>query len=489
MKFKHVKMTALAVLMVLSSCSDSQEQSQTYIAPVTHSRQMTYEDTQKLLNPHINDVPEIMKGNLYGCDGSLLVYSKADGEGGYKRYFPNDYAVSHANILSELSDGIDAHFNDVLTEKNPTPVNGNENVGQSVVLTIDSAMQNDIYNFMAYNNMEGSVVVMRTDGSIASEVSYPSYDPEYYTDNIHGEDLVNGDYGNKAMAATSPGSCFKIMSEVVADMYGIYSLYDEGTWTDDGATIVNWDHDTNPNYPIQERTLFQAFLNSSNIFFAKAFNSIGYDGVLNTLNNVFHFGLGNDIECDFGTLSNNIEFYCLDDLRRSAFGQSYVRTTPVFLASLAREAVLGDMVRPFVMKEAVDTNNPQIVTQYGSQRYDYIASIPYNYRQNLLDGMLAVANDLGLYAWGDYTVYAKTGTAEIYDGNDWLGDITYITGFICNYYDSSATEPFYDTYDGYSYNGSYSLVLQLTNPEYFDFDFASESSYLYQGLIDIVLSH
>ena len=46
--------------------------------------------------------------------------------------------------------------------------------------------------------------------------------------------------------------------------------------------------------------------------------------------------------------------YITDDLRRSAFGQAKVLTCPIFLAALGREAVFGDMVTPFVMKDIVD---------------------------------------------------------------------------------------------------------------------------------------
>ncbi len=470
-----------------SEISDSENSSEPETESVTEAEEINLDSTEKAY----------VKGNFYGSDGTLITYSRTDEEGNVSRYFTDSCAVSHANLISELTNGLDVSFDDKLTTKNPLPVNGHESVGQSIQLTIDPKIQNAIYDYMAYYNIEGSVVVMRTDGSLAAEVSYPSFDPEYYIVN-YDEAFPLEKYRNKAVTQQLPGSCFKIMSEVLADKHGIYTLKDEGEWTDDGATIVNWDHDDTTMYPIEERTLFQAFLNSSNIYFAKTFNQIGYDDVLSDLAEIFHFGdhddddlgLDNtyDIQCDFGTLMNNIEFYCLDDLRRSAFGQSYVLTTPVYLAALAREAVFGDMVKPFVVQNIVETNDYRNIIQRGSKPYNQLCSIPQQYRQGLLDGMLAVASNVGLYPFDNYTVYAKTGTAEKFKDNEHLGDVLYITGVIQNYYDTNNIyETTYGNYEDYKATGSYAVVMQITNPEYFEFDFASESSYFYQGILNCVV--
>ena len=420
------------------------------------------------------------KGNIYDTNGELLMYSERDSDGAVYRAASDGYAISFANILNEASNGLDYVLEDILCTRNATPVNGNENAGQSVQLTLNGDVQNDIYQFMENTNIVGSVVVMRTDGSIMAEVSYPSYDPgAFMNDPSYAEYVGWGAFSNKALENATPGSCFKIMSEVIADKNDITVLYDEGTWTDSGATIVNWDHDTNPYYPIAERDLYSAFVTSSNIYFAKVFDQLGADTSLRELNSLFHFGVGNDIYCDFGTLSNNIEIYCNDDLRRSAFGQSYVTTTPVFLAALGREAIFGEMVKPFVVQKIVDTND-MTMTGRGSAAYDTIAMIPVNCRQNIIDCMKGVADNLGLYENG-YTVYAKTGTAET--GGD---DILYVTGILKNNADRTAEKPVYNDYSNYGSTGSYIVVMQIQNPSDFEFNFASESAWIYQSLIDIV---
>ncbi len=417
----------------------------------------------------------VKRGNLYDADGDLLMFSGTDANGKEDRMTNDSNKVAFANVLNEMSEGLDLAFEEKLRVPNPSSVDGDSNVGQSIQLTFDADTQNKIYDYMAGQNIIGSAVVMRSDGSLMAQVNYPSYNPDDYKGVKTEEDLAWGTYGNKAFQNYPPGSCFKIMSEVISDKHEIYSLYDEGKWEFDGTSIVNWDHDTNYGYPMQ-RSLNSAFVNSSNIFFARSFDTIGKDAVLEDLDTIFHFV--SPIECDFGVISNNVEIYCNDDLRRTAFGQSYVLTCPIYLAALGREAAYGDMVKPFVMKSIVDTNDFNTILQSGSKPLDVIGTIPKEYRQNLLDGMSGVGAGLGISLPAGYSFYAKTGTAET-----WEGDFLYITGVLKN-----ANDDGNGSYTDYSdYNGSYIVVMQVRNPGYFGYDFASKSAPLYQGIVNCVV--
>ena len=415
------------------------------------------------------------KGNIYDSKGHLLVSGSEDGK---KRVFANDYSVSFANIITEMSDGYDANFNSILS----APA---ENGGcNSIKLTLDGDVQNDIYSYMESVNLIGAVVVLRTDGSIMAQVNYPSYDPNAVEDQKYNEDLAWGDVGNKAFSNYEPGSCFKIMSEVLADKYGIYSLYDDGTWDfGNDHPIVNWDHKTNKSsYPIPNRSLNSAFINSSNIFFAKAFENIGEENVISDLRTIFHFGSekSDAIHCDFGDLNNNIEIEDIDDLRRSAFGQAKVLTCPIFLAALGREAIFGDMVTPFVLKDIVDGSDPNKKISGGSRPNDVIASIPPECRDNLLSVMGSVGSDIGIYPPEGYSFYAKTGTAE-----GWLGDFLYITGCAKNYNDNGTQT--WDSYDSYGETGSYVVVMEIRNPADHGFEFASQSAGVYREILNRVI--
>ena len=474
---------AFAMMAQFPSCSSSQVGKANSTAPVqttvseASSEAATEEQSQSaelttVSQAELADVCEL-KGSLFSTDGQLLMYSQ-DG----LRVQPDEYKIPFANIINEMSEGFDLTFDEQLKKQNPSSDYGT--VGQSIRLTLDAGVQRSIYQYMQENNLVGSVVVMRTDGSIMSEVSYPSYDPDQYADTDHNEDLAWGTYGNKAFQNYEPGSCFKIMSEVIADKHGVTSIYDEGKWEYGVFPIVNWDYEKNTSYPM-DRSLNSAFVNSSNIFFAKAFDQIGADDVLSDLSSIFHFGLDDDIYCDFGSIENNIEIYCDDDLRRSAFGQSYVLTCPIFLAMLGREAAFGDMVKPFVIQSFVDTNDPNTVIAEGTARGEVIASIPQEYRQNLLDGMTGVASGLSVSVPSGYSFIAKTGTAET-----WVGDFLYITGCIKKDGDTGAAV--YDDYSNYKATGSYIIVMQIQNPEEHGLEFASQSSRYYDGIANIVLA-
>lgn len=469
---------SIAILASLSSCGSSpvgkadmgENTNTTTSASSVTTETVTETETETTL-PQSSGA----KGNIFDSKGHLLV---SDAESGKRRTFAGDYAVSFANIISTMSEGYDTAFEKILS----TPTG--EDSCQSVKLTIDGDVQNDIYSYMESINLRGAVVVLRTDGSIMAQVNYPSYDPNAVEDQKYSDDLAWGDVGNKAFSNYEPGSCFKIMSEVLADRHGIYSLYDDGTWDfGNDHPIVNWDHKTNKNgYPIPNRSLNSAFINSSNIFFAKAFEQIGEETVLSDLRTIFHFGKddSDDIHCDFGDLSNNIEIEDIDDLRRSAFGQSKVLTCPIFLAALGREAVFGDMVTPFVMKDIVDSSDANKKIGSGSKANDVIASIPPECRDNLLSVMGSVAGDIGIYVPDGYSFYAKTGTAE-----GWLGDFLYITGCAKNYNDNGAQN--WENYDNYGETGSYVVVMEIQNPAEHGFEFASQSAGVYREILNRVI--
>ena len=87
---------------------------------------------------------------------------------------------------------------------------------------------------------------------------------------------------------------------------------------------------------------------------------------------------------------------------------------------------------------------------------------------------------LGVYVPQGYTLYAKTGTAET-----WENDFLYITGCV-----KRDTDDGTGSYGDYSnYDGSYVIVMQVRNPEYHGFEFASHSAGLYQGVVNAVMGN
>ena len=141
---------------------------------------------------------------------------------------------------------------------NPSAVDGDEKVGQSIQLTIDGEMQNALYNYMESMGMVGSVVVLRTDGSLMAEVSAIRHMTLFSTLRTAAtfRDLGTAALANKAFRTILRAHASRSCPRLLPDMNGITCLYDEGTWEVDGATIVNWDHDAGW-YPLRKNALFR----------------------------------------------------------------------------------------------------------------------------------------------------------------------------------------------------------------------------------------
>ncbi len=415
------------------------------------------------------------RGCIYDANGIKLTYTDLSETGNPKRMFNDDFSVCLSNVLSDDSKGLDNVYDEIMREDN----NVDCTTGRSVQVTYDALVQRALYSYMSEIGMKGSIVVMRTDGSLMAEVSYPSYDANRYSYEYgYPSTLSNTDSPlmNKAEQTASPGSCFKMMSEVIADKNGITVLDDEGEW----MGIHNWDWNKG-GYPKEERPLADAFRKSSNVFFAKVFQQLGEEKILEELSEMFCFKNDELIPCDFGGMRNTVYMENEGDLRRTGFGQANVRTSPVFLAALTREAIFGQMVKPFTLKAQVNSKDYTDIIEEGSQPYEVLAEYPQKYNAHLLEGMKGVATDFGVTVPDGYTLYCKTGTAEV-----GKGDFLYVSGCLLNDNDNTDESPIYDDYSNYAENGSYIIITQLQNPDAFGFSFASDTGYIYRRIMSIV---
>lgn len=442
------------------------------------------------------DIGNYYKGTIYDTNGEKLMYTTQEDTSTAYRKANASYSLCISNILDEsagittqtgMFKGADANFNKILTQPNIVPANGFDGIGRSIQLTINAKMQKQIYETLEKENVVGSVVVMRTDGSIAAEVSCPSYDCNLRTsDPQYIDQLNNNEMVNRCMSVATPGSCFKIISEVICDKHGINSLEDTGMWTYDGTFIKNWDWYIYPERYPASSTLEDAFINSSNVYFARAFDSIDKSMLIGDLKNIFLYGDGLNIKCDFGVISNELNITSIDQLRRSAFGQANVKTTPMYLALLVREAVFGEMVRPFILQNVVNTIDYSQIIKKGSKPNDVIANIPNDLRKNINSCMRSAGENLeksdGVIVPEGYSLFAKTGTAEV--GN---GYYMYISSCLLADNDTGTEDKTYSNYSHYANGGSYIIILQVQNTEDFGYEYASDMAPLYNSVVNSIV--
>ena len=425
-----------------------------------------------------------LRGSIFDTNMECVLSSEIPkDETSYRKM--NEKYTGLSNIFCDQSEGFDTIFESILRSANPVLVSRKAPVGQSLQLTVNADMSQKIYDIMQKENVVGSVAVMRSDGSVAALVSTPSYDLNRLRDDPdYSDELGNtGAFINRTRHLAAPGSTFKILSEVLADIHGIDKLTDEGRIEIQSAYLQNWDFYKNYSYPFEtDRT--SAFLRSSNVYFAKAFGLIGEKDVVSDLKKYFLFGDDVSIDCDFALLENVLDIESEDNLYRSGFGQGNVRTTPVYLSAVAREAIYGTMVKPFVLQNIIDTKTSDIISS-ASSPYEEIAEIPNKsgYRENIKKCMQQAGTFLDIDIPEGYDLYTKTGTANV--GN---GLYLYITGGIVNQNDKTAQKIIYDTdYKNFSVQGGYMVTLQVQNPEELGFELASNIAYLYNEILNVII--
>ncbi|MDF2889140.1 MAG: Peptidoglycan glycosyltransferase [Lacrimispora sp.] len=214
--------------------------------------------------------------------------------------------------------------------------------GVDIKLTIDSALQNMIYD--AFQEDKSCSVAMNPHtGEILALVSTPSYDDNDFILGMPAEkwDSLNNDERkplyNRFRQKFAPGSSFKPITAVVGLGSGAIDPNE-----DYGSTGLSWRKDESwGNYYIttlhdsSPLNLENAFIYSNNIYFAKAALKIGYDNFMSGLNKLgFNQSLPFEISVAKSQYSNSDKIESEVQLADSGYGQGQMLVNPVHLAAL-----------------------------------------------------------------------------------------------------------------------------------------------------------
>lgn len=212
--------------------------------------------------------------------------------------------------------------------------------GEDIQLTIDAALQQEIYEQFE-GDAGASVALDPNTGAVLSLVSSPSYNPNAFVRGLSGEqwEKWNEDpdepFLNRFTSRYAPGSVFKTITasigletgvtnpEKVRKINGLQWTKDD-SWGDYYVTRV---HDkANVN-------LREAFVHSDNIYFAQEALEMGEDIFLEE---AAGFGFGQEIPFPFtiptSNLTNNGEIDSEVQLADTAYGQGQVMMSPLHLA-------------------------------------------------------------------------------------------------------------------------------------------------------------
>lgn len=290
------------------------------------------------------------------------------------------------------------------------PIIGAHGKGNKLYLTLDTEVCETAYSLLAGHKGVVGVYNYET-GDVLCMVSAPSFDPAWPPEIRDGDSAYEGVYLNRLLSATfTPGSVFKTVTTAAAleKLDGIT----ERTFTCEGSYRIGDDVITCPHVHGQQ-TLRDAFANSCNCVYAALAMELGgrtlrtYAGKAGLLSSMDISGVATAV----GSFTVGESY----ELGWSGVGQYNDLVNPcammVMMGAIARD---GTPVLPRVLyRETGLLGLPHIVpaalTGSAAFRRDTCRTLREMLRNNVEAGY-------GQSHFGDLTICAKSGTAEVAPG-------------------------------------------------------------------------
>ena len=310
--------------------------------------------------------------------------------------------------------------------------------GESIKLTIDATIQQNLYNQLKDN--EGFFVVMHPNtGALLALVSTPSYDPNDFVLGMSTEKW-NSIKNNESkpmlvryLQSYCPGSTFKPITGAIGLTTG--SLSEDDTFSYSGTS---WKKDGWGEYPIttlkeysEAKNLRNALINSDNIYFAQATLQIGKTNFTNELNKL-KFGESIDFTLSLtkSQYANSGEISNEKVLADSGYGQGEILVNPIHMASIySAFANDGNMIKPYLEVKENDEVEYLVEGAFTAEAANII-------KDDLIQVVeKGTATDMKV---AGRTIAGKTGTAELKASKDAEADV--LGWFNCFTADSSGDQ-------------------------------------------------
>ena len=229
----------------------------------------------------------VIRGTIYSSDGEVLAGTNVADDNTETRVYPWRNVFAHVvGYTVNGKSGLEAIYNNDLMTSNASiqdqvgSEKNNEKLrGDSLVLTLDSRLQQAAYN--ALGAYKGAVVVMEpSTGKILAMVSKPDFDPndmENQWEILNADDSESPLLNRATQGLYPPGSTFKILT-TLAFMRQQPNAYKTFDFTcDSRLTVGDMTINCYNNNAHGEEDLKGAFAHSCNTAFAKIGLSLDND--------------------------------------------------------------------------------------------------------------------------------------------------------------------------------------------------------------------
>ena len=320
--------------------------------------------------------------------------------------------------------GSEIYIEDANGNKKTSIAKQEQKDGQDVKLTIDSKLQQTVYE--QFKDDKSAVVVMNPKtGEVLALASCPSFDSNDFSLGMTTADYKNLTENpdnllyNRYLATYAPGSSFKPIIGAIGLTTGAFSADD-----DFGRSGTKWQNDSSwGDFYITTLSTYSgpanlknALIHSDNIYFAKAALKIGGKNLINSLKNI---GFGQQIEfpqtISNSSYSNSESFTNETQLANSGYGQGEVLVNPIHMAMMYSAFVNeGNMIMPYL--EYKENASSQTAKYYKENAFSKEAA------NEVRDDLIQVVENPSGTAHSakieGKTIAGKTGTAEIKQSKD-----------------------------------------------------------------------
>lgn len=373
----------------------------------------------------------VIRGAILGANGEKLAYTETAEDGTETRVYPYGEALAHVvGYTGRGKSGLEATEDSQLTkassllEQVDKWANDEKVQGCDVTTTIDADLQSYAYQLM--DGYRGAVVITEpSTGKTLTLMSSPSYDPSMVIDNWDtiAEREDSPLYARATQGLYAPGSTFKIVTAL--DMYRNMDDYDTYTYDCTGVLELANTSIACSNGEVHGAVgIKDAFAESCNGFFAEAAVKMGGASLKNTAD---YLKIGNDFNYELPQSTSQVVVSDNESegmIGQTGIGQGETLMTPFSLNMLTCAIANGGALYQPYLVDHVSSSDGSLVSQNKPQLWGTVMTTQEAaFLESLMAGVTeyGTASDVGLNT-DQYTVYGKTGTAQVegQEDNSWF---------------------------------------------------------------------